>query len=319
MGTGKMVVMGAAVILALSLLATACSPAGPTTSTTKAASTTKTTKKAAASASTTSTSPVDDWTAVDYDQNTPGIKYAGGWTYSSAAAASGGAFEYVDKTGATVTFHFVGTYCGWLAKTSDVYGKALVSVDDAPSDTVDLYSQTVMWRHMVWDTKILPFGDHTVKIKWTGKKRTASKGTSINIDGIQVIGALVGDYQQSDSHLDYTGSWSTVKKPDASGGSFIITKVSKSSVTVTFKGIRLDWYAKQGPAYGKARVIVDDKDPVTIDLYSEEEVWQQKVWTTDQLKMGTHVVTIRWTGLKSTAATDTYINVDFFEIAGAVQ
>jgi hypothetical protein len=99
-------------------------------------------------------------------------------------------FQYVDSTGATLTFHFVGTYCGWVAKTADNYGKAAVTVDGGEAATVDLYSKNTMWRHLVWQTKGLAFGDHIVKISCTGKKRRAAKGTCIDVDALQIAGTL---------------------------------------------------------------------------------------------------------------------------------
>lgn len=307
-------------ILAASLLVAACGSAAVSTTTTITGKTTDTTKttKTVTTSSTSSTLSVETWTPVNYEQNTPGLGYKGGWTYSSAADASKGGFVYVDKAGASVTFRFIGTYCAWMAKTSDKYGKAAVTVDEGTAVTVDLYSKNVVWRHLVWETKTLPFGEHTVTIEWTGKKRTAATGTFINVDSLEVVGALIGRYQQGNERFDYVGAWKTSKAESASGGSFTLTNASKSSVTVTFDGIQLDWYAKMGPAYGKARVFLDDEDPVTIDLYSEDEVWQEKVWSSDRLDMGTHVITIKWTGLKNTDATDSYINVDSFEIAGAL-
>ena len=314
----KVPVVCAVLVLAALLLATACGAAATTTTVTeKATNTTKTTKKVTAS-TTSSTSPAETWTAVGYEQNAPGITYTGTWTHSSAAAASNGGFVFADKSGASLTFHFVGTYCAWLAKTSDAYGKATVTVDRSAAVTVDLYSKNPTWRHQVWETKTLPFGDHTVKIRWAGRKSAAAKGTAINVDSIQVIGALIGRYEEGNKGFEYAGTWKTSEAASASGGSFTLTKTSKSSVTVTFTGIQLDWYAKKGPAYGKARVILDDGDPVTIDLYSKAEAWKQKVWSSSRLEMGTHVITIKWTGLKNSAATDSYINVDSFEIAGAL-
>ena len=308
----------AGVVLAVSLLATACGTTATTTTVTKKpTSTTRTTHKVAAS-TTSSTLHLETWTPVAYEQSTPGLSYAGGMDLLIGHRRFQGRLRLHRQIRASVTFRFVGTYCAWLAKTSDTYGKATVTVDDGTAVTVDLYSKNVVWRHMVWETKTLPFGEHTVKIERTGKKRTAAKGTSINVDSIEVIGALVGRYQQGNDRFDYEGTWKTSKTDSASGGSFTLTKTSKSSVTVTFTGIQLDWYAKKGPAYGKARVILDDGDPVTIDLYSKDEVWKQKVWSSSRLEMGTHVVTIKWTGLKNSAATDSYINVDSFEIAGAL-
>jgi trimeric autotransporter adhesin len=320
----KALLLAVVLVLSLLLLAVGCSTAPPTTTdNVKATATTKTSQIVAGLSSTTSTTsttqPVEVWQTVCYEQNTPGFNYSDGWIDSSAASASKGSFLYVDAKGASLTFHFVGTYCGWLAKTSDMYGKATVTVDDGTAVTVDLYSKSPVWRHVVWETKSLPFGDHTVTIQWTGKKRTGAKGTCVNVDAIQIVGALIGRYQQNNDKFEYAGTWSTTKNASASGGSFALTKKSHSSMTVDFTGIQLDWIAKTGPAYGKAQVIVDDGLPVTVDLYSAEEAWREIVWSSGRLEMGAHVVTIRWTGLMNAEATGSYINVDAFEIAGAVQ
>ena len=315
----------AGLVLTFGLVLCACSAASTTTTTTtESAAETSTTAKtrvttAPASSTTSTTQPVVVWQTVRYEQNNPGIEYSGDWTRSSAEAASEGSFVHSDSEGAALSFHFVGSHCSWLAKTSDQYGKATISVDDGSASTVDLYSKDTTYCHVVWEAKSLPFGDHTVKIEWSGKKKKASKGTSVNLDAIEIVGALVGRYQQSNSHLDYAGRWKTVKDDDAAGGSFILTKSSKASVTVSFTGIQIDWYAKQGPAYGKAQVIVDDGDPVTIDLYGGDELWDQNVWSSGRLEMGPHVVEIRWTGAKDPASTGTYINVDEFEITGALE
>lgn len=317
----KLLLIAAAALLAIAALAACSAEVTTTTAATAEAGTTPKTPRAVATLSSTTTSTTQAvvvWQTMRYEQNTPGLVYSGAWTHSSAEPASKGGFVYADSDGASLTFRFVGSYCGWLAKTSDQYGKAAISVDDGAASTVDLYSKETMWRHVVWETKGLPFGEHTVKIDWTGKKKTDSKGTRINVDAVEIVGALVGRYQQTNPHFEYSGRWATSKDASASGGSFALTKSSRSSITVDFTGIQIDWFAKEGPAYGKAQVIVDEGDPVTIDLYSADVLWVQNVWSSGRLEMGPHVVKIQWTGTKNPASTGTYINIDAFEIAGVV-
>ena len=308
------------VFSALLLLAGCSAAATTTTAGVKTSATTTTSETVAGISSTTSTTQTAEaWQTISYEQNTPGFDYSGEWTESSAASASKGGFLYADSTGASLSFHFVGSYCGWLAKTSNLYGKATVTVDDGAPVTVDLFSNETVWRHVVWEANGLPYGDHTVKIEWTGKKRTAAQGTRVNVDAIEIVGALIGQYEQNDPLFEYSGTWKTTNNESASGGSFALTKASHSSLTVNFRGIQLDWLAKEGPAYGEAQVILDDGLPVTVDLYSADETWRQVVWSSGRVAMGVHVVTIRWSGLKNAKATGAYINVDAFEIAGLVQ
>jgi hypothetical protein len=315
--------MTAAVVgFVLALVVASCTGEATTTTTatsiTKAKRVTTTTAAGAESVSTTTTQPIVIWQTVRYEQSNPGIKYQGKWTRSSDESASQGTFVWTDAEGASLTFHFVGSYCAWLAKTSPEYGRATITVDDASPSTVDLYSKDTVFCHVVWETKDLAFGDHNVKIEWSGTKKKSSNGTSINLDAFEITGALVARYQQNDPRFKYAGTWKTVKDQEAAGGSFMLSKSPKASVTVHFTGVQIDWYAKQGPAYGKAQVILDDGDPVTIDLYSGDELWREMIWSSGTLQMGPHTLQIRRTGSKDPAATGTYIDVDEFEISGTV-
>ena len=269
--------------------------------------------------SSTTTLPLIVWQTIRYEQNAPGLSYSGAWIRSSSPSASKGAFVYCDSKGASLSFAFIGTHCALLAKTSDRYGKAKVTVDGEGGSTVDFYSKDPVWSHVVWETKTLPFGTHTVVISWTGKKAKAAKDTNINIDAVEVVGAVIGFHQQNDKRFDYSRNWKTVEHESASGGSFALTKSSGAVATISFTGMQIDWFAKVGPAYGKAQVTVDDGGPAMVDLFSKDELWRQRVWSSGRLDMGPHVVTIAWTGTKAPESTGTYINVDAFQIAGSPQ
>lgn len=310
------------VALASSLAVAACSSAaGSTTSTSlkTAKVTTSTSAPVDDSTSTSASVNVDLWQTVTYEQDDEGLEYSGAWITSSAPSASKGAFAYAQKAGATVTLHFVGTSCAWQAKTADKYGKALVTVDDKPGVTVNLYSKNIVWRHVVWKTDSLPLGKHTVKIRCSGSGREAAKGTYVDVDAIQILGALVASHEQNDSGLKYSNVWTTSKNDSASGGSFAIAKSKDAAVTVIFTGVQLDCYAKTGPAYGQARITVDGEEAATVDLHSAEEEWKKLVWSSGPLDMGEHTVTVTRVTPESEGATETYINVDAFEIAGTLK
>ncbi len=125
-------------------------------------------------------------------------------------------------------------------------------------------------------------------------------------------------YEQTDSRLAFTGTWNTSSVGSASGGSFRYANASGSSVTVSFTGTYLAWIAKKSPVYGQAKVTLDGKAPVTIDLYSASETYLQKVWNTGTLASGNHTVRIEWTGTKNAAASDTNISVDGFDLIGSL-
>jgi beta-N-acetylhexosaminidase len=254
-----------------------------------------------------------------YQQNSSMLIYSGTWTASSSTPASGGSFRYANTSGSSMTAYFNGTSLAWIAKKSNVYGKARVTLDDEAPVLVDLYSASTMWKQTVWSTGTLTSGYHRVKIEWTGQKRTASRGTNINVDALEIDGAPTSAptrYQQTDTRLSFTGKWTTSSTTSASGGTFGLANSTRSSVTVKFTGVCLVWIAKKSPAYGKASVSVDGGPAVTVNLYNSTTVWRQQVWRTKWLTSGTHSVTISWTGTKSAAATATNINVDSFDILG---
>ncbi len=124
-------------------------------------------------------------------------------------------------------------------------------------------------------------------------------------------------YDQADTHFAYTGTWTVSRTTSASGGSFRFCNAT-GSVTVSFSGTYLTWIAKQSSVYGKAKVTLDDRDPVMVDLYSASALYRRPVWNTGTLESGTHTVKIEWTGTKNSSATDTNVSVDAFDVEGTL-
>jgi hypothetical protein len=126
-----------------------------------------------------------------YDQGSSSLVYKGAWRVSASGEASAGSFRYVDAAGASLTVTFKGTYLAWVAKKSPLYGKASVSLDGGKAVTVDLYSSGTLWLQRVWETGPLSSGTHTVKIRWTGTKRSTARDTNIGVDAFDIVGTLV--------------------------------------------------------------------------------------------------------------------------------
>jgi hypothetical protein len=260
-----------------------------------------------------------------YEQKDARFAFAGGWTAISAEAASAGSYRRADTAGASATVTFDGTYLAWLAAVSPRCGKAKVTVDGGAPVTVDLYSASTAYQKKVWETGPLAAGPHTVKIEWTGTKNSAATESAITVDAFDISGTVtqaplpaLTRVEQTDPRLTYAGTWKSVTTSSASGGDFRYADSAGSSVTVTFVGSSLVWIGKKSPVYGKAKVVVDGKTLVTVDLYSPTTLWQAKVWETGTLTPYLHTVRIEWTGTKSSAATGTNISVDAFDVQGAL-
>ncbi len=126
-------------------------------------------------------------------------------------------------------------------------------------------------------------------------------------------------YEQTDHALGYDGIWMTYATSAASDGNFSYTGIRGASVTVRFNGTYLAWIGKTSRAHGFARVTLDGRAPVMVDLYSSATLFRQKVWETPaDLTDGDHTLTIECSHTGRPAAIDTNINVDAFDIRGTL-
>jgi cell wall-associated NlpC family hydrolase len=261
-----------------------------------------------------------------YEQGDANLAYTGTWSKSTTTSASGGDFLYANAAGATVTISFSGTYLGWIAKKSPVYGIAKVALDGKTPVMVDLYSASTVYKQKVWSTGTLASGSHTVTIEWTGSKNASATDTNIGIDGLDLIGSVTPAtaappppdsaavrYEQSDSHVAYAGAWETFSTSGPSGGSYLRAKTDGASATISFKGTHLSWIATKGTTLGKALVSLDGGKAQSIDLAATKVAYQQKVWDTGDLADGTHTVRISW---DNTNAAGKFVSVDAVEVIG---
>jgi hypothetical protein len=212
---------------------------------------------------------------------------------------------------------FTGTRLDLIATTGVTQGKAQVTVDGRDAETVDLSSPTTLREQTVWSTGTLPLATHKVVVSWTGRPG-GSGGTRVNIDAVDVTGtavpALLQTVEQEDARLSYRNSWTLSSTSMASGGSLRVVNRTGSSVTIKFTGYYLSWLAKKGPVCGLAKVTLDARTPVTVDLYRATNAYKQKVWSSGVLAYGPHTVLIEWTGKRNPAASGTSINIDALQL-----
>ena len=122
-------------------------------------------------------------------------------------------------------------------------------------------------------------------------------------------------YQQNDSRIAYTGTWTVFSTSGASGGSYRYA-AAPSTATVWFDGTRLDWIATKGVTMGMATVSLDGGDPVPVNLYNSTVLRQQKVWTTEDLPAGLHKLVVSWTGKPGAGGGGNRVNIDALEVMG---
>jgi peptidoglycan hydrolase-like protein with peptidoglycan-binding domain len=136
-------------------------------------------------------------------------------------------------------------------------------------------------------------------------------------DFTYVVAPSTSMAEQTTTSLVWTGTWTLGSNTSYSGGSLRYINQA-GSVTASFTGTYLAWIAKTSPAYGIAKVTLDGLRTYTVDLYSSTTLYQKKVFDTGILPSGLHSVKIEWTGTKPTAATAANVNLDRFDVAGAL-
>jgi cell wall-associated NlpC family hydrolase len=234
-----------------------------------------------------------------YEQTDTHPVYAGAWAAYSTTSASGGSYTRAN-TSASVTVHFSGTYLSWVAMAGTTTGKARVSLDGGLAQTIDLARSAATYQQSLWATGVLDDGDHTVVISWGG-----DAGKYVSIDAFDVIGTLTSGgtppptatrYEQTNTSIAKTGTWTNYTKTAASGGSYGRSATAGASATIYFTGTRLDWIGMKGTTTGTAYVYLDGAKVATINLAASPGIYNVMVWSTGTLTSGNHSVRIERVG-----------------------
>lgn len=122
-------------------------------------------------------------------------------------------------------------------------------------------------------------------------------------------------YQESESGLVYSGSWTTVEAGGAYGGSVRYAGAAADQVTLSFTGRSVAWVAPKDRISGQAEVWVDGAFVKTVDLYS----WNATPRMVVAIKGGlnpavTHAITVRVLGTKKAGSGGTRVNLDAFVV-----
>ncbi|MDF2714023.1 MAG: Heparinase II/III-like protein [Paenibacillus sp.] len=120
------------------------------------------------------------------DNSSPWIKYGGTWSTGSHESYIGGTSVTGTSTGAYVEIPFVGSAAKVYGVRANNQGKAAVYVDGSYVMTIDNYSSTWKAQQEIFNTGLLSYGAHVIRIERLGEKNAASTGVNINFDALQV-------------------------------------------------------------------------------------------------------------------------------------
>jgi sugar lactone lactonase YvrE len=204
-----------------------------------------------------------------------------GWRTFFDRTAMGGAYRASRLVGQRMIFKTpVTRSVVWIAHRGRQEGRARVLIDGHPKGTFDLYAPVGSDRSFTF--KGLSRKSHFVTIEVLGSKDAASRGRWVTVDAFNV-----GRNIRDESAL-----------------------TSLARLTLQFTGTRIDWLTVTGPAYGRARVVIDGVAH-TVDLYRRRRHWRARIAYT-RLGPGTHSITITPLGTKDASSSSTNVVFDAF-------
>ncbi|QGQ94096.1 hypothetical protein EHS13_03840 [Paenibacillus psychroresistens] len=248
-----------------------------------------------------------------YEDTSSSVVFNGPWTQAIDAAYSGQSAKQIDHAG-TIEMAFVGSYINWIGSKNDKQGIADVYIDGIKVASPSLFSKTSSTKQSILE-KMIPYGQHTLTIAWTGKSDPDAKksGTTfINMDAITVSQLI----QEEDPTTIFAGDWLVNFSLKNFGGIAKYTKTSGSSAQFKFEGTKVQLIAYTGTNRGEANIYIDDVlvTPNPIDMYSATTKYRSTVFESATLTPGAHTLKVVNAGTKNPLSSGTYIAVDAISI-----
>jgi hypothetical protein len=117
------------------------------------------------------------------------FSYIGTWSYSSGASSKyNGDDHYSSTTNSYALIKFDGTQIKLYGSKAAWHGIVGISIDNGPEQFIDQYSISRTDQATLFTSPILSSGIHTLKLRVTGTKNSASTGTTIAVDRVDIVG-----------------------------------------------------------------------------------------------------------------------------------
>jgi len=92
--------------------------------------------------------------------------------------------------------------------------------------------------------------------------------------------------------MHFTGTWALSNSAVYVGGKAKVSSRANSTATVSFRGNRVGWYARMGPAYGSAKVYIDGHFVKTVNMNAAVIADRKLVFTKAWSTIGNHSIRI---------------------------
>jgi len=263
---------------------------------------------------------------VRFEESGTTLAPASEWSTIGSAGAgatlSGGLAVFTATAGAGATLTFNGTSVTWLGLPCEICGIARVTLDGVVQATPDTYAPArPATSTVVFSARNLSAGNHTLVVEAEGDQNPASGGAYVLVDAFDVAGGSGGGttssqtrFEENSAEVTYGGTWYSMDRADASGGSLVESLDSAGSATLAFDGTGVTFIGYKAPILGILSVTLDDVYQASIDTYALDYEGQAPIFSVTGLPAGPHRLMIRPTGTYNPDSCCAYIVVDAFDV-----
>ncbi|MGZ8571501.1 MAG: InlB B-repeat-containing protein, partial [Actinomycetota bacterium] len=234
------------------------------------------------------------------EQDGAGTGFA--WGTRSDPGSLGGSYRWEHRKGATASLTFTGSSVKLYTMGGPAFGRARLSIDGVPVDTIDGYARRPGAR-TVHQLDGLGTGTHVLTVTVLGTARPKATGTRVGVDAIRAGGELHENPRPSPS------TWATVADASASGGTVATSDVAGAAATLRFTGTGVTLRTVRGRSMGRAELWVDGVLARTLDLSAASTVYGVQRTVTG-LADGPHVVRLVALGERGESGRGTAVAVD---------
>jgi hypothetical protein len=170
-----------------------------------------------------------------------------------------------------------------------------------------------------------PSGPGEAPVEGTPTTETPAEGTLTSnpvatAAASQAPAPAVIRYEETDSHLVWTGEWLSYPLDVWSGGHCLYTEDPGASVTAMFSGTSISFISAFDMDAGIAKVTLDGGSPIMVDCYADGIQMTGTVWESGNLAWGSHTVKIEYTSAANpNVGTWPILYVDAFDVTGTLE
>ena len=244
-----------------------------------------------------------------------------GWEYGTEKTAHKGDNHYSNRANDTVSIRFVGTNLKYFGAKAPGHGIAAFALDGGQEARVDCYAANRSASELLFDTGVLDYGEHTLTVRVTGEKNSSATDAYVNADRIEVsagTAAVVNDHTigTGENQFQYSDGWSA----DDGGSGFYQgdnywSNTEGATLSFRFTGTSVKYYTSKEPNCGIAAFSIDGGEETEVDLYSKDRLYDQLVYEGNNLSDGSHTLSVRVTGKKNAASSDTVVVADKIQVS----